>query len=445
MSKTSMNTQNDVSAVSPQGSGSITVRNILYIIFRILLPLVVLIAGAMIALHLLETGPQAKTMPKKKNAALVKVMPVKFGTYQTVIDAMGVVRAAQSIAIKPQVSGKVISISEYLLPGGRFGKEDILLQLDPRDYQLSVSQQASAVAQAESNLELEEGNQIVARRELVLLGEQVSEAEEKLMLRQPQLNNLQVALEIAEAKYEQAQLNLDRTNIQAPFNGIVQTRDVNVGTWVSSSTSLATLIGSDSYWVEVSVPEGDLKWISFPEDPGEKGSKVKIYNPTAWSDESFREGRVIQLMPALETQGRMARLLVEVDDPLAIEPGNRGKAPLLIGSFVRVAIDGKPLQKALELSREHLRDGENIWVFSEDGRLVIRKVSVAFKSRDTVLITEGIAQGEKLIISSLAAPIAGMKVVLDGQSGSAKPGGGKKGKGMGKQSDQANSGQGAQE
>lgn len=391
-----------------------TTGKILYLIFKILLPLAVLIGGGLFAQHLLETGPQAKPRPKKKNATVVKTIPVRFGTHSTFIDAMGVVKASQSIALRPQVSGKVVAISDLLLPGGKFEKGDRLLQLDPSDYQLLVRQQKSAVAKAKSNLELEEGNQIVARRELALLGEQVSKDEEKLMLRKPQLKNLQIALEIAEAQYEQAQLQLDRTNIMAPFNGIVQSRDINIGTWVSSSTPIGTLIGSDSYWVEASVPEGDLKWITFPQLPDQKGSKVKINNPTAWDEKSFRVGRVIQLLPSLESQGRMARLLIEVEDPLSIQEKNREKPKILVGSFVRVSIEGKVVEKALELSREYLRDGKNLWIYTEKDRLGIREVSVTFKNRENVLITDGVHQGEKLIISSLAAPVEGMKLRQSG-------------------------------
>ncbi len=393
--------------VSASGGNS-TARKVIVIMFRILMPLLALIAAVLITLYLFETGPQARPLPKKKNATLVETIPARFGTYSTSVSAMGVVKAAQVTELKPQINGQVISISETLLPGGRFEKGDTMLELDPRDYQLSERQQASAVAQAKNNLELENGNQLVARRELDLLGEQVTETEKNLMLRQPQLHNLQTALEIAEAQLEQAQLNLARTAIQAPFNGIVQSRDVNIGTWVSSSTSLATLIGTDRYWVEVSVPEEQLQWITFPQSPDQDGSSVKIFNPTAWSDMSFREGRVIQLLPALETQGRMARLLIEVEDPMAIEAGNHDKPPLLIDSFVRVAIEGKSVSSSIKLSREFLRDGKNVWVFEQDGTLAIKEVSIAFKNQHNALITAGISQGEKLIVSGLSTPVTGM-------------------------------------
>ena len=444
MSNSTLHPDSGAMSLSSRSTKVVTARNVLYVFFRLLLPLVVIVAGILITQHLLETGPQAKPMPKMKNATVVNTLPVTFGIYKTSVDAMGIVTAAQLVALRPQVSGNVMSISENLLPGGKFEKGDNLLQLDQRDYALSVRQQESAVAQAKSDLDLEEGNQIVARRELALLGEQVSEVEEKLMLRQPQLNNLQIALEIAEAKYEQAKLNLDRTEVRAPFNGIVQTQDVNIGTWVSTSTSVATLIGSDKYWVEVSVPEDQLKWISFPQGEEQRGSTVKILNPAAWEEGSFRQGRVIQLMPALESQGRMARLLIEVSDPLALEHENQGKPQLLVGSFVRVVIDGQTIPEVLDLSREYLRDGKNLWVLGDDGTLDVREVSVIFKNRENVLINAGISEGENIIVSSIAAPVEGMKLSQADASAERQdpdiPGQGRgNGTGMGKKANQSRS------
>ncbi|WP_319547877.1 efflux RND transporter periplasmic adaptor subunit [Desulfogranum marinum] len=379
-----------------------------FFVWTVFLPMTVLIAGGLITLHLFETGPQAKPMPQSRHTVLVDTIPALFGTYPTLINAMGVVKPAQTIDLKPQISGEVTAISGQLVPGGNFTKGDTLLQINPKDYQLIVRQQASQVAQAKNNIELEKGNQLVAQRELDLLGEQVSELEKSLMLRQPQLNNLKNDLDVAQAKYEQAQLDLERTKIMAPFNGMIQSREVDIGTWVSSSSSLATLVGTDSYWVEVSVPENQLQWIAVPAKVGQQGSAVKIYNPAAWGAGNFRQGQVIQLLPALESEGRMARLLIAVDDPMAIEQANSDKPQVLIDSFVRVEIEGLPVADALEISREFLHNGKELWVLKNDGTLDVRAVTIAFKNQESVLITGGIDAKEELIVSNLSTPVPGM-------------------------------------
>jgi RND family efflux transporter MFP subunit len=399
------------------------VKEKLIICIRYIIPVATLATGILITLHLLQTGPQAKPISNAgKTGVLVETTQVRFDSYPTKINAMGVVKASKSTDLKPQVSGQVIELADHLIPGGRFTKGDIVLRLDPSDYLLALQQQENEVVQANNDLLIEEGNQIIVKREFDLMGEQVSEVEKKLMLRQPQLSNLQTALTIAQAKTEQAELNLNRTTITAPFNGIVQSREVNVGTWVSTSSTIGTLIGSDSYWVEVSVPEEQLQWISLPNGTN-KGSLVRVFNPTAWGDDTYREGTVIQLLPGLETRGRMARLLIEVDDPLALEKVNANKPQILIDSFVRVVIDGKKIPKAFEISREYIHRGNQLWVYGEGGKLAIREVTVGFKNRDSMLIISGVRSGDEVITTNISTPVEGLtlrRMGMGNQSGKGK-------------------------
>ena len=190
-----------------------------------------------------------------------------------------------------------------------------------------MRQLTTDVAKAESDLQLEQGNQLVAQKEYKLLGETVSDVEKALMLRRPQLENLRATLEAAQAKLEQARVDLARTQIKAPFNAVVQARSADVGARASESTVLATLVGTDAYWVEVSVPVSQLRWIRIPQTDGDQGALVRVYDSAAWGDGVFRQGRVVRLEADLEEQGRMARLLVRVEDPLSLQPDNTGSTP----------------------------------------------------------------------------------------------------------------------
>lgn len=338
-----------------------------------------------------------------------------FHDHATVISAMGTVKPSQEIEFNPQVSGPVISLGANMQPGGHFTRGETLLQLDPQDYELALRQQKNGVVQAQNNLEIEQGNQIVAARELELLGEQVTAAEKRLMLRGPQLQTLENELEIAQAKLDQARLDLERTTLKAPFNGIVQTRDVNIGSWVSTATPVATLVGTDSFWVEVSIPEEQLKWVHVPREESEVGSTVRIYNPSSWGSDTYRKGQVVQLLPTLEIQGRMARLLIEVEDPMSLREANENQPKVLIGSFVRVSIEGKVVENAMKLTRDHLHNGNTVWVYEADGTLGIREVDIIFRDQDTVFIKGAISEKDELVVSSLTTPIAGMKLAKMGE------------------------------
>lgn len=228
------------------------------------------------------------------------------------------------------------------------------------------------------------------------------------MLRRPQLENLRATLEAAQAKLDQARVDLARTEIKAPFNAVVQSRDINLGARAGDSTVLMTLVGTDAYWVEVSVPVSQLRWIQIPQTEGDQGALVRIYDAAAWGDGVYRQGRVIRLESGLEEQGRMARLLVRVADPLSLQPDSTGKPRMLIGSYVRVEIEGNAIASAVAIEREFIRNGNSVWVMDADGSLVIRPVKVAFRGADRLLVTGGIKSGEQLIITDLAVPVAGM-------------------------------------
>ena len=200
----------------------------------------------------------------------------------------------------------------------------------------------------------------------------------------------------------------DAPGSRLPSTGWSHSRDVTVGTRANESTILATLIGTDAYWVEVSVPVSRLRWIRIPRFQKDKGARVRIYDPAAWGQSVFREGRVIRLEADLEAQGRMARLLARVEDPLSLKPDNRDKPAMLIGAYVRVEIEGKTVPSAVAIEREFIHNGQSVWVMDPQGDLAIRPVEIAFRGTDRVLITDGIAPGERLVVTDLTTPVEGM-------------------------------------
>jgi len=376
--------------------------------FRMLAPVLVLLVGAVTAVALMQSGPSAKREPPPRQARLVETRPLVIGSARTRIDAMGTVMPAESVTLQPQVGGEIISVSDDLEPGGLFRTGDELLRIDPRDYELAVLQRESEVAQAQSTLRLEQGQQSIARREFEILNESLQDDDQELVLRKPQLESVRAQLALAKAKLEQAKLDLQRSRIRAPFNAIVESIDVDVGTRVTSASTLATLAGTDSCWLEVSVPVKQLKWIDIPRGSTTQGSRVRITNPAAWGAGTFREGRVIRLPGGLEEEGRMARLFVEVDDPFTLKPENSGKPVMLLGSYVSAEIEGRPLEQVAAIAREHLRDGDRLWIMGADATLEIRQVDIVFRGRDQVLVADGVAAGEQLVVTDLAAPVAGM-------------------------------------
>ena len=377
---------------------------------RLLLPIVVVAISAVVALWLMQTGPKTEPRQKVRNATLVDVRPLEFASQTTSISVMGTVIPKREVVIKPQVSGEIISFSDKLVPGGHFSQGEQLLAIDPSDYRLAVRQLSSEVARVEADYQIELGRQRVAQKEFELLGEAVSEEEKNLMLREPQLEDIRASLEGAAARLEQAQLNLQRTIVNAPFNAVVISRDVNLGTSVSMGTPLATLVDSDAFWVEAPVPVSQLKWIHTGEKSNTDGSQVLIYDAAAWGSETNRPGQVIGVMADVEAQGRMAKLLIEVPDPLALQARSSNLSRLLLGSYVRVEIAGQALPRPVAIERDLVHDGNRIWIMDEQGNLDIRTIEITFRDQDQVLVTGGISAGELLVTSNLPSPVQGMSL-----------------------------------
>jgi len=228
------------------------------------------------------------------------------------------------------------------------------------------------------------------------------------------LVSIKAAQESAQAALDKARLDLARCDISTPFNAIVMEKHVDFGATVTANSNLITLIGTDEAWIEVKVWISQLKWLSIPRKNGDSGSKVTIYNTLAWGAGRFRSGRVLCLIGELETQGRMARLLVAVDDPFCLKPQNRDLPQLLMGSYISAEIEGRTLKSVYPIKRSSLRDNDTLWIMNNAGQLEIRHVKIAFSGVDSVYVDEGITENEKMIVTDIAAPVEGMPLRIAG-------------------------------
>jgi RND family efflux transporter MFP subunit len=405
---------NESDATEYDTSTQTTGRGILVRLLNVGLSLAILAGAVFVAMWLLQTAPKSKRRKPPRMATLVNVIEARFVKERVVIASMGTVFAARQVDIYPRVRGEVVYIGRDLLPGGLFRRGRVLLRIDQADYRLAVRQSESNVAQNKANLTLEMGRQSVAKREYAMLGEDMKRVNADLALRKPQLASARATFEAAEAALARAKLDLQRTTIHAPFNAIVQTRSVNIGSRVSESSVLARLVDTDVYWIEISVPVDRLKWIQIPQGNVRDGSAVKIYDANAWGQGVYREGKVIKLDPSLEPQGRMARLLVEVRDPLILRAENANKPRLLLGSYVRAEIEGRELPSVFPLPREYLREEDQVWLMSSSNQLEIRRVQIAYRGENSILVSGGIRPGEKIVTTLLAMPVEGMPLRIRG-------------------------------
>jgi len=376
---------------------------------NIILSLAVIGAGIAGAAYITKSAPKAQRRPPQKMTPLVQVIRVQPDTHEVIITAMGTVIPAREIVLESQVAGEIVFVNPEFSEGGFLKKGSEVLRIDPQDYSLALTLAQAKVKDAESKLKLLEEEAAAAKDEWRTLyqGRQKDDLEPPpLLVKEPQLSAAKAMLTAEKADVKKAQLNLARTKIRTPFNAIVREKNVDIGSQVSGQEKLAELVGTDEYWIQASIPVERLSWIKIPRNPVESGSKVRVL----YRNTDERAGRVIKLLGALDTEGRMARILVEVQDPLGLKTAGNYQLPLLIGEYVRIEIEGRRLQNVYRIPRAALRDDSNLWIVSNDGKLDIRKVDIVWRDTQTVLLREGLEPDERLIVSDLPSPIKGMPV-----------------------------------
>jgi len=382
---------------------------------RALLPIGVILAGSLGAVQLVRTSPQARQSRPKHVATLVQTRPVEKTTAPVIVEAMGTVIAAQEITLQPQVSGTVVKLNPAFVPGGRVEAGEVLLVIEPAEYQVAVDRAQATLARNEAQLQS-------AIWELERL-----QGLERHAVNKKELDDGYTARAVAEAdvavaraSLEQARIDLARTTIRAPFSGIITSEAVDLGAQVTSQTQLATLVGTDAYWVQASIPVDRLSWVTIPPADGQPGSPVHIQQQLGLGTRAEWEGHVVRLLGDLEPQGRMARLLITVPDPLRLKSAPDKRVPLLISSYVDVAIEGRSVRNVVLVGRDELHDGNNVWIMNSDDLLDIRPIEIAFRGREQVLVSGGLTAGERLVVSDLPAPVARMPLRLS-QPESAPP------------------------
>ncbi|WP_338667030.1 efflux RND transporter periplasmic adaptor subunit [Pseudodesulfovibrio methanolicus] len=375
---------------------------------KVLLPLAILTAACAGSYVTLVSAPKARMRPPQVIRQSVETRQAVLTNHRVVVDVMGTVTAAREIVLKSQVSGKVVEVSPDFVPGGFFEAGESILNIDAKDYELAVQEVEAEVTGAEYDLKVEQGYQKVSAREWALLQEagKSTQAEADLALRKPHLAKAQADLRAARAKLERARIDLSRTKVAAPFAAMVESKDTDLGAAVAVQGSLATLVGTDEFWIQASVPVDRLGWISLPSATRPQGSEAEIISGGG-GDESVLRGRVVRLLPSLEDEGRMARVLIAVKDPLNLE-GRPGVKPLLLGSYVSVRIRGDELKGVYAVPRAAFHDNSRVWVLADDGTLDIRTVDPVWKDEGSIVIRKGLAQGERIVMSDLAAPVQGM-------------------------------------
>lgn len=373
---------------------------------------VILLVGGGITALIFSTEPTAsRAGATQETAMLVDVTEVQQDTYQPTIQVMGTVEAARDINLGSRVSGEIIERSDNFTPGGYVEKGEKLIQVDPADYKNTLQQRKNELSQATADLNIEMGQQRASQKEYQSYGDTLTEENKALILREPQLDAIQSRVESARTAVRQAELELQRTTIRAPFDAHILSRNVNTGSQVASGDNLGQLVGLDTFWVEATVPLSKLRWLTFPDDDG-PSSEVTIRNRTAWAEGENRKGSLYKLIGSLEGQTRMARVLVAVPDPHGYQADNADLPTLMIGSLVEANIKAKELDEVIRINRDYIRSDETVWVM-EDEKLSIREVDIILRDAEYAYIGSGLNDRDQVVTTNLSTVTDGAPLRLE--------------------------------
>ena len=383
------------------------------LILRIILPILVLAGAGYATVTIIRNRPAPETRVAEIPLPLVETMEAGYSNVTLSVFAEGTVAPRTVSELTPEVSGRVIDVAESLVVGGFFEKEDVLLRLDSRDYELAVTRSQAAIAQAKLRLETERQEAAVAMEEWELLG---SGRPTPLAMREPQIAEAQAALASAEAVSQQAEYDLERTVVRAPFAGRVRQERVDVGQFVARGNSVATLYAVDAAEVRLPIPDSELAFLNLPlayrDDEvaigSVRGPRVTLRSEFAGRRHEWR-GTIVRTEGEIDPRTRMVHAIARVEDPYA-RGSDPNRPPLAVGMFVEAEIIGRSSGRVMVLPRTVLRGADRVLIVDDADHVRFRQVELFRLERDRILVKSGIEEGDRIIVSPLENAVDGMPV-----------------------------------
>jgi len=331
------------------------------------------------------------------------------------IQAQGTVSPLRATSILAEVQGRVVEVSPNFNVGGFVSKDEVLLRIDPRDYETNLLRAQASVESAESSLAQEKGRAEVALREWQKLpkGSQRSQEAKDLYLRKPQLEQAEAQLLAAKADLNTAQDNLDRTIIRAPYAAIIRAKHSELGQFVGGGSALADIFSVEAAEIRLPIPQSKLEYLELPELDGRgAGSGIDLYTDVGGVVKHW-PAQLVRTEGVFDERSRALYAVARVEDPYALHDSTR--EPLRIGTFVNANIEGRLLMDLVPLPRYVLRAGGFVWVVDEQQFLRSRQVAVLRTGGNTIYVTSGLKNGDLVSLTTLDGSFDGSKVLIQSQ------------------------------
>lgn len=385
--------------MSPQASRRIT---------KIFLPGILVLLGVLGVFIAANARNKVQSEAPAFEPPVVRVQQLHSQPWQFVVRAHGSVTPRSESNLIPQVTGTVVWVSDSLVSGGFFEAGEPLLRIDPTDYEVILEQVSAAVVRGKS--EHSRAKKELARQKRLAKSSAASAA-----AFDDAINREVVAgatLRESRARLLQAEHDLERTLIAAPYTGRVRSEGVAVGQFVSRGEVLAKVYAVDFAEVRLPIPDAELQYLDLPLhfQADSQGPLVRLSARFAGKEREWN-GRVVRTEGEIDPKSRMIHVVAQVDDPYRMRSDDESAVtPLAVGLFVEAQIMGRTVPDVIVVPRRAFRDGNRVLVVSPDHRMRYRTVEVLRWEHEVAIVGSGLESGELICVSRIQSVVDGMRV-----------------------------------
>lgn len=378
-------------------------------------PLLLVLGAIAVTVIMFLSQPEPVKAAAPEAALAVKTQILKSTSVTLEVESQGTVQPRTRTSLISEVSGAVLEVSEQFIVGGTFGAGDVLLSLDPTDYEVALQRAEAQLISANAKLELEKARAIQAAKEWQMTGRPQSEAP-ILALRKPYLAEAEANILQSKAEVKRAKQKLEKTKIRAPYAGMVASKGADVGQYVTTGSRLGETFAIDFVEVRLPLTERDLARMDALTFKGIPSESMVTLSGSVNGKQREWLAEVVRSEGVVNEINRSQYLVARMSDPYGISgSGDSVSPPLLVGTFVTAKLKGKVLEDVFELPRSALLQGSKVATVDSQTRMNIRAVDVIF-SDDSFYYVTGLNDGVQVITSALGTPIEGLKLLLRNSS-----------------------------
>jgi RND family efflux transporter MFP subunit len=380
---------------------------------KTILPVIILLCAIGIAWALITIQPEPDRPAPPETVPPVDVIRAVPQTITLNVHAQGIIAPRTEIDLVPEVAGRITRLHPAFVTGETFNKDDVLIAIDPRDYDLAITNAEAQVAEARHRLALEEAESVQARHEWETLGGRHPPT--PLMLREPQLAEARAKLKAAQASLAQARLQRSRCDWRAPFTGKIRTKTIGLGQYVQPGSAIARLYATDTAEVRLPLTMDQLNYLAWPRHPGTEKNRlvgddsrprVSLTAQIAGTQQLWR-GRIIRIDSAVDETTGLLHAVTEIHYP---QNNHDNQHQLLPGLFVNAEIEGRRLENVFKLPREAVNANRQVLLINQNEGIHLQPVSILRIETDHVLINGGLNANDLVALSAMTAFSDGLKV-----------------------------------